>query len=315
MTDREGAELPKIVAIVGTTASGKSAIGVSLAERFGGEIVSADSRQVYRGMDLGSGKIAPHEMRGVRHWLLDVREPGEFFSMADFQRLAYAAIGDILSRGKLPLLVGGTGLYLSSVTEGYELPAIDPDPALRERLEALETPALYRFLREKLPGTDVDPKNRHRVMRMIERLEGGGAPEEGRRARYRTLKLGVTLKRELLDRRIGERLEARLDSGMVDEVRRLLAQGVSERFLLKLGLEYKLVAQYLGGGFRSLQEMTETLALRIRQFSKRQMTWFRRDGAIVWLDMDKDPLEQAAGLIEAFLGDPGAGCGAPAVRI
>lgn len=295
------AVLPGLIAILGTTASGKSAFGVSLAKRFGGEVVSADSRQVYRGLDLGSGKITPEEKQGVRHWLLDVQEPGTFFSMADFQHLAYRAIDDILQRGKLPILVGGTGLYLSAVTEGYLLQAVKPNPERRAALEVLATETLYAMLKERCPDTAVDPKNRHRVMRMIERLEGGGTPEDRRRARYRTLKLGITLPREVLDRRIEERIDSRFDAGMVEEVRKLMEAGVSEEFLLKLGLEYRLITQYLQGRIPSLEALRQALSLAIRQFSKRQMTWFRRDTDILWLDMDRDPQSQASRHIEAFL--------------
>ena len=136
-------ELPRIVAVVGTNASGKSSLGVRLAQRFGGEIVSADSRQVFRGLDLGSGKISPEEMRGVPHHLLDVCEPNDFFSMADFQALAYRAIDGILARGNVPFLVGGTGLYVASVTEGYQLSDRAPNLAYREELETKTTPELF----------------------------------------------------------------------------------------------------------------------------------------------------------------------------
>ena len=133
---------PKVVAVVGTNASGKSALGVELARRYGAEIISADSRQVFRGLDLGSGKITPEEMRGVPHHLIDVREPNEFFSMADFQRMSYAAIDGILARGRLPMIVGGTGLYVDSVLDGYLLSDTEPDLAYRAELEKLTTPEL-----------------------------------------------------------------------------------------------------------------------------------------------------------------------------
>ena len=139
--------LPKLIVIEGTNASGKSSLGVELASRFNGEIVSADSRQVYERLDLGSGKITPEEMKGVPHHLLNVRRPGEFFSMADFQRLAFEAVDGILSRGKVPFLVGGTGLYVDAVADGYELSDRAPDHSLRAHLETFETPALYDMLK------------------------------------------------------------------------------------------------------------------------------------------------------------------------
>ena len=294
--------LPKLIVIEGTNASGKSSLGVDLAARFGGEIVSADSRQVYRRLDLGSGKITPEEMMGVPHHLLDIRDPGDFFSMAEFQRLAFEAIDGILSRGNLPFLVGGTGLYVDAVADGYELSDISPDHSLRAHLETFETPALYEMLKEKLPDTEIDPRNRHRVMRALERLEAGDYHPGRKSPRYQSLKLGVTWPREILKKRIDERLEKRLDEGMVDEVRALLDEGVSEEFMVKLGLEYKYLTLYLTGKI-GYEQMKEELGNAIKKFAKRQMTWFRRDTDIHWLDMSKDPAAEAAGLIESFIAE------------
>ena len=142
---------PRMIAVVGTNASGKSGLGIKLAAHFGGEVISADSRQVYRGLDLGSGKVTEEEMQGVRHHLLDVCEPGHFFSMADFQRLSYETIDDILARGKTPFLVGGTGLYVDAVCDGYVLSDIEPDLAYRRELEQLSTEALYAMLMQVMP--------------------------------------------------------------------------------------------------------------------------------------------------------------------
>jgi tRNA dimethylallyltransferase len=293
---------PKLIVIEGTNASGKSSLGISLAARFGGEIVSADSRQVYRRLDLGSGKVTPEEMNGVPHHLLDVRDPGEFFSMADFQRLAYEAIDGILARGAVPFLVGGTGLYVDAVADGYELSDISPDHDLRAHLETFDTPALYKMLKEKLPDTEIDPRNRHRVMRALERLEADDYRPGKKSPRYELLKLGVTWPREILKQRIDERLERRLREGMVDEVRAMLDDGVSEEFLVKLGLEYKYLTWYLTGKI-GYEQMVEELGNAIKKFAKRQMTWFRRDPRIIWLDMQKDPAAEAAGYIEKFLAE------------
>ena len=292
--------LPKLIVIEGTNASGKSSLGVELAARFGGEIVSADSRQVYERLDLGSGKITRDEMRGVPHHLLDVRKPGEFFSMADFQRLAYEAIDGIFSRGKVPFLVGGTGLYVDAVADGYELSDRAPDHSLRAHLETYDTPALYDMLKEKLPNTDIDPRNRHRVMRALERLAADDWHPAAKSPRYTLLKLGVTWPREILKQRIDERLERRLAEGMVDEVKALLDEGISEEFLVKLGLEYKYLTWYLTGKI-TYEQMTEELGNAIKKFAKRQMTWFRRDPRIRWLDMSADPVKEASELIQNFL--------------
>ncbi len=292
--------LPKMIVIEGTNASGKSSLGVQLAARFGGEIISADSRQVFRRLDLGSGKITPEEMNGVPHHLLDVRDPGEFFSMADFQRLSYEAIDDILSRGRVPFLVGGTGLYVDAVADGYELSDKAPDQALRAHLETFDTPELYEMLKQKLPDTDIDPKNRHRVMRALEKLEADDYRPAGKSPRYELLKLGVTWPREILKQRIDERLEKRLQAGMINEVKAMLDDGVSEEFLVKLGLEYKYLTWYLTGKM-DYEQMKDELGKAIKRFAKRQMTWFRRDPRIVWLDMSADPVAQASALITDFL--------------
>ena len=291
----------KLTVIAGTNASGKSGLGVKLAKAFDGEIVSADSRQVYVGMDLGSGKITREEMEGVPHHLLDVRRPGEFFSMADFQALAYEAIDDILARGRHPFLVGGTGLYIDSVTEGYVLSSKKPDAALRAQLETYATPELYAMLRERIPETDIDPKNRHRVMRALEKLAAGDEGPAPRQPRYEVLKLGVTWPREILKKRIDERLERRLREGMAEEVQAMLDAGVSGEFLVKLGLEYKYLTWYLTGKM-GYEEMKEELAAAIKRFAKRQMTWFRKDPRIIWLDMEGDPVAEAGALIRNFLG-------------
>ena len=298
------AMLPRMVAVVGTNASGKSGLGVELALRYGGEVISADSRQVYRGLDLGSGKITTAEMRGVPHHLLDVCDPGDFFSMADFQRLAYAAADDILARGKTPFLVGGTGLYVDAVAQGYALSAVKPDLAYRAELETRTTPELYAMLCALLPSTDADPANRNRVMRILEKMHDGDVAPAMKRPRYRVLKLGVTWPREVLCRRIDERLERRMRDGLADEVRGLLNAGVSPEFLRRLGLEYRYVSAWLLGEIPTEEEMLDTLAREIKRFAKRQMTWFRRDPGILWLNMAGDPVAQACAAIEQFMAEP-----------
>ena len=292
--------LPKMIVIEGTNASGKSALGVKLAKRFGGEIISADSRQVYRRLDLGSGKITPEEMDGVPHHLLDVAEPGEFFSMADFQRLAYEAADDIAARGRIPFMVGGTGLYIDAVAEGYVLSDRPPDLELREKLEKYDTPDLYRMLKEKVPDTDIDPRNRHRVMRALEKIEADDFRPGTKKPRYSVLRIGVTWPREILKKRIDERLDRRLEQGMLEEVKAMLDDGVSREFLMKLGLEYRYLTMYLTGELE-YEQMKDELARAIKRFAKRQMIWFRRNPDTLWLDMSGDPVEQAAAAAERFL--------------
>lgn len=290
-----------LIVIEGTNASGKSGLGIRLAESYGGEIISADSRQVFRGLDLGSGKVTPEEMRGVPHHLLDVCEPGTFFSMADYQRLAYAACEDILDRGRLPFLVGGTGLYVDSVADGYLLSDRAPDLGFRAELEKLSTPELYALLQKTLPGWEVDPNNRNRVMRVLEKHHDGDLEKTGRRARYRVLRLGVTWDRETLKKRIDERLDRRFEQGMLEEVRHLLDSGVPREFLDGLGLEYRFITRYITGEIPDFEEMKAGLSLAIKRFARRQMTWFRRHPDVLWLDMTGDPFSQAREAIDRFL--------------
>ena len=295
--------LPKVVAVVGTNASGKSALGIALAKKYDAEIISADSRQVFRGLDLGSGKVTPEETQGVPHHLIDVREPNEFFSMADFQRMAYQAIDDIRGRGRLPMIVGGTGLYVDSVLDGYLLSDKEPDLAYRAELEKLTTPQLYDMLLELKPDVQVEKNNRNRVMRIIERIHDGDDATPGKQARFESLRLGVSWPREVLGRRIDERLERRLEQGMIEEVQRLMDEGATTEYLLGLGLEYRFITQYLIGEIPDRQVMLDKLAIAIKQFAKRQMTWFRRNPEIVWLDMSGDAFDQACTAVDAFLKD------------
>lgn len=292
---------PKVVAVVGTNASGKSALGIRLAKQFEGEIISADSRQVFRGLDLGSGKVTTEEMQGVPHYLIDVREPGEFFSMADFQKMSYEKIDEIRARKHLPMIVGGTGLYVDSVLDGYQLSDQEPDLAYRAELEKLTTPALYAKLVTLVPDVNVEKNNRNRVMRMLERIHDGDNAVPSKQARYDSLRLGVSWERDVLAKRIDERIRMRLEQGMIEEVQGLLDSGVSRDFLLGLGLEYRYITQYLIGEIPDRDDMLAQLAHAIKKFAKRQMTWFRRNPDIIWLDMQGDAYAQACDEIEKFL--------------
>lgn len=292
---------PKVVAVVGTNASGKSALGIRLAKQFEGEIISADSRQVFRGLDLGSGKVTTEEMQGVPHYLIDVREPGEFFSMADFQKMSYEKIEEIRARKHLPMIVGGTGLYVDSVLDGYLLSDQEPDLAYRAELEKLTTPALYAKLVTLVPDVNVEKNNRNRVMRMLERIHDGDNAVPSKQARYDSLRLGVSWERDVLAKRIDERIRMRLEQGMIEEVQELLDSGVSRDFLLGLGLEYRYITQYLIGEIPDRDDMLAQLAHAIKKFAKRQMTWFRRNPDIIWLDMQGDAYAQACDEIEKFL--------------
>lgn len=290
--------------ILGPTACGKSRLGIELARRFDGEIVSADSRQVYRGMDIGTAKATPEERALVPHHLLDVVEPTEEFSLAQYQALAFHAILDIARRGKLPILVGGTGLYGAAVADNYLLPDAPPRPELRRAIEHRSPAELAAMLRELDPdaAARIDLANPRRVMRAIEVALTAPGVERGKKGMplFRTLRLGITWPREQLYRRIDLRVDQRLALGMVDEARRLLERGVGHGRLESFGLEYRYLSRYLRGDISTLEEMAAQLKLAIHAFARRQLTWFRRDPDIHWLDASAVLESEAAALVTGW---------------
>lgn len=290
----------KLVAIVGTTASGKSSLGIDLAKHYNGEIISADSRQVYRHLDLGTGKVTKEEMAEVKHHLIDILDLNQPFSVAHFQKLAYEAIDDVLDRGHLPFLVGGTGLYTRAVVEGYNLSDVPPDIEKRKMLEGLDRDELCLRL-EKLGEKVSDDEPTRRLIRRLEKLEKGVKSENLSHPRYDVLQLGLTFDREELYSRIGLRLDQRIKEGMIDEVREVVKLGATPEFLEGLGLEYRLTYRYITGKYKSFEEYREDLFKQIRHFAKRQMTWFRKEKNIVWLDSKGDYLQEAISLIDDFL--------------
>ena len=294
----------KLIAITGTTASGKSGLGIELAKLFDGVVISADSRQIYKGLDLGTGKVTQEEMQGIPHELLDVRAPGEQYSLAEFLPEAYAAIDKTIQNGKLPILVGGTGLYTRAVIEGYSLAEAKPDEELRAELAQKSRDELVEEIKKLYPDAETDGKDARRLVRLYERLRTGEQAERKSEPRYDVLQIGLTCDRDALYARIGERLDARIRDGMVEEIKGLMDAGVSYEFLDKLGLEYRFTAQYLTGQFADFAEYREKLFQAIRHFAKRQMTWFRKEKQITWLDcLDPDCLEKARAMVAEFLGE------------
>ena len=294
----------KLVVILGTNASGKSELGIRVARHLGSEVVSADSRQVYRGLDLGSGKITRDQAGTVKHHLIDVAEVSEYYSLAQYQRAAYDAIDSIAGAGKLPLLVGGTGLYISAVVEGYQLVDVPPNDTLRTELESLALDQLVGRVEKLDPeaASRIDKRNRRRLIRGIEVASAGYGHSSAQKSspRYHCLQLGLTWPREVLESRITERLERRLANGMIDEVAGLRARGVSDTRLEKLGLEYRYVTRYLRGELGTLNDLRLQLGIAIRQFAKGQVTWFKRDSRIMWLDPFGDYYEEACQRIQAW---------------
>lgn len=286
----------KIVVIIGPTASGKSDLSIAIAQKFNAEIISADSRQVYRGMDIGTGKVTKHEQELVPHHLLDIADPKRNFSVARFQRLGAQAIRSILHRGKTPVIVGGTGFYIDALVYNMKLPNVKPNKNLRAKLEKQSAEHLFSQL-QKLDSTraaSIDRHNKHRLIRALEIIysTGKAVPAALTESPYDILWLGITWPKEMLEHRITTRLNTRFKQGMIDEVQRLHKQGVSWERLESFGLEYRWVAYYLQDR-TTLAEMKQALKGSIIQYAKRQMTWFKRNKKIHWLETKGQALRLA----------------------
>ncbi len=290
-----------LVVIVGPTAVGKTALSIQIAEALDGEIVSADSRQVYRGMDIGTAKATPEEQARVPHHLLDVVTPAETLTLAEYQRLAYAAIDDILVRGKLPLLVGGTGQYVRAVVEGWQVPPVPPQPRLRAVLERLAEARGPQWLHQWLAVLDpeaarlIDPRNVRRTIRALEVILRTGRPFSVQRGKrpppYRVLQIGLTMPRPLLYARIDERVERMIAQGLVEETRRL-AEAYGWDVPAMSGLGYKQIGAYLRGE-TTLEEAIAQIKRETRRFVRHQATWFRQDDPTIrWFDVSRTPPEE-----------------------
>lgn len=277
--------LPKLISIIGPTASGKSDLAVELAREFKGEVISADSRQVYRGLNIGSGKITKKEMRGVPHHLLDVVSPKKVFTVADFKKEADKKINEIAARGHIPILCGGTGFYIDSVTKNIILPDVKPNIELRKKLETYSLERLQKTLLklDQKRFVTIDLMNRVRLIRAIEiAKELGKVPKIKSKPLYDVLTLGILSQPEILKQRINLRLAKRIKAGMINEVKKLHAQGLSWKRLESLGLEYRFVSLFLQNKITKA-EMIERLQFEIWHYAKRQMTWFEKDKSIVWI--------------------------------
>lgn len=292
---------PKLIVIVGPTATGKSGVGVLLAKKYNGEIISADSRQVYRSMHIGTGKITKKEMRGVPHHLLDVVSPKQQYSVARFVRDAHEVIGKILKKNRVPIVVGGTGLYIDALARGIVLPEVPPNLNLRAKLEKMTTEKLFTLLKKKdlRRAKNIDRHNRRRLIRALEIIEHSGkVPPPKTQSAYETLFIGLTLPQEQLYKKIHRRLFARMSRGMVAEVQKLHKNGVSWKELEEFGLEYRNIAQYLQKK-TTKKKMLERLQKDIEHYAKRQMTWFKRFSDIHWLSPSE--ITKAKKLSQKFL--------------
>lgn len=278
----------KIVVIVGPTASGKSELGVQLAKKFNGEVISADSRQVYRGMDIGTGKVTKKEMRGVTHHLLDVASPKRRFTVVQYRKKALVAIKKILQKGKTPFLVGGTGFYIQAVVDGIPIPEVPPDWKLRRKLEKRSTEELFKTLKKLDPirAKTIEAKNRRRLVRALEIIlkTKKPAPQFKKfKPTFDALLIGIIKKSPVeLKKAIRLRLLKRLRRGMITEVNKLRESGLSWKRLEEFGLEYRWAARYLQGKI-GYHEMISMLQKDIEHYARRQMTWFKKNKRIHWV--------------------------------
>ncbi|WP_345456564.1 tRNA (adenosine(37)-N6)-dimethylallyltransferase MiaA [Nocardioides marinquilinus] len=303
-----------IVALVGATASGKTALSLDLAERLGGEVVNTDAMQLYRGMDVGTAKLAPSERRGVPHHLLDVLTVREAASVATFQLQARSVVAALRERGATPLLVGGSALYTRAVVDRFEFPGTDD--AVRSRWESELDAVGARALHARLAAADpeaaarIEPDNGRRVVRALEVVELTGRPfsaslPEQTYLDPATVQVGVEIDRPTLDERIERRVEAMFAGGLVAEVERLLGEGLAEGRTASMAIGYREVAEHLAGGL-SLDEARERTVAATRRFARRQLSWWRRDDRIVWVGHDDpDRVGRAVAAVEVVAATPG----------
>lgn len=277
----------KLIVILGPTASGKSELAIKLAKKFDGEIVSADSRQVYRGMDIGTGKVTKKEMGGIPHYLSDVASPKRKFTVAQYRKLALKAINKIFKKGKIPIVCGGTGFYIQAVVDGIVIPEVKPDWQLRLNLNKLKTEELFNKLQKLDPGRakTIERKNRRRLIRALEIIIKTKKPVPLLKKRplpYPVLILGVKREKEELERLIEKRFLKWLKQGLLKEVKNLRKSGLSWKRIEELGIHYRVVARYLQNKL-SYQQMIESSIKEIQNYAKRQLTWFKRDERIYWV--------------------------------
>lgn len=266
---------PKVIVILGQTATGKSDLAVKIAKKIGGEIISADSRQVYKGLDIGTGKITKKEMRGIPHHLLDVVNPKKKFSVAEYQKQAIYAIAEIVKRGKTPIICGGTGFYIDAITKGVVFPEVPPNNKLRKALYSKSAMALFEYIKKLDPvrAKSIDRNNKVRLIRAIEIAKALGKVPKITEALppYRFIKIGLCLPPDKLKKKVDQRIKKMFQMGLLNEIKKLKKLGVSDKRLKEFGFEY----------YKPTPEkvISETL-----KYAKRQMTWFKRDSEIKWFN-------------------------------
>lgn len=277
-----------LVVVLGPTASGKTALSLDIAKKFDGEVVSADSRQIYKFMDIGTDKIMPKDQKGIPHHMIDLILPDERFTLTDYKTQASIVINDILKRGKIPLLVGGTGLYIRSITQNYDIPEGE-NPEIRQKLyEELEAKG-EEFMHEKLKKLDpvsaekIHPHNHRYLIRALEiNMTRGKKIDKKRKPEFACMQIGIKWEREKLYERISKRVDLQIERGLIKEVEKLLDMGYSPKLPSMTSLGYQEIIQFLEKKI-TLEEAIELIKRNTRNYSKRQLTWFRRDENIDWL--------------------------------
>jgi len=293
--------MKKIIVILGPTASGKSDLAIKIAKKFNGEVVSADSRQVFKGMDIGSGKVTKKEMQNVPHYLLDVVSAKKRFDVVQYQKLALKAIKKIFDKEKTPIICGGTGFYIQALIDGISIPSVAPDWKLRKKLEKKSNKELFKILKklDKKRAKIIEKENPRRLIRAIEivlKTKKTIPPVKKNPLPYPVLMLGIKKDFSLLRKLIKKRLLKRLKKGMIAEVKTLKESGVSWKRLEEFGLEYRWLARFLQNKI-SKAEMIEKLQKDIEHYAKRQMTWFKKEKRIHWIKNQKEAKE----LVKNFL--------------
>jgi len=281
----------KLIVILGPTASGKTELAIKLAKKFNGEIVSADSRQVYKEIDIGTGKVTKKEMQSIPHYLLDVASPKRRFTVVQYRKLALQVIGRIFKKGKIPILCGGTGFYIQAVVDGIVIPEVSPDWKLRRQLEKKSVKELYQILKKLDPrrAKTIEKENPRRLIRAIEIVKKiGRVPILRKRPLpYPVLMIGVKRSPEELKKRIKKRFLRWLRQGLIKEVKNLRKMGLSFKRIEDFGIHYRVVAKYLQKRL-NYKEMIENSIKEIKNYAKRQMTWFKKDERIHWIKNYKE---------------------------
>lgn len=310
----------KIIVILGPTSSGKSDVAIRLAKKFNGEIISADSRQIYRGLDIGTGKIRgawnakrkAFMSENIPHYMIDIISPKTKFSAAQFKKKTDGIIFDIIKRGKLPIICGGTGFWIKSIVDNVAYPEVKPDWKLRNQLRNKTAPRLFAMLEKMDPrrAKSIDRNNKVRLIRAIEICKklntvpllpfaGEGVPPSGtdEGKNYKFIQIGISLPKKKLHENIKKRLWKRFRSGMIEEVKKLKKQGLSWKKIQSFGLGYFWIPKYLNGKIESKEELFEKVYSAEKDYAKRQMTWFRKDRRIRWISRHNDIKKE----IEKFL--------------